>query len=82
MVTAEQAGTYRQFTQRLRIQRGPGNPDLVSERPRDQKSRNYLDSDAKPTLITLSEGDLADVPALLASGAIAPHTPKSGRVRG
>ena len=69
VVTSQQARTYVQIAHRLRIQRGPGKPDNVSERPREQKTGRYTDSDA-PTLITFHRGDLADVESLLANGAI------------
>lgn len=62
---------YRQIAYRLRIQRGPGNPDKVSERPRASRGK-YLDSDEQPTLIEFDEFDRADIPGLLALGAIVP----------
>lgn len=65
----EHEKTYIQIAHRLRIQRGPGKPDTVSERPREQKTGRYTDTDA-PTLIALHKGDLADVDSLLALGAI------------
>jgi len=68
--------TYRQMAHRLRIQRGPGRPDRVSERPRKGNRSfgwgEYADSDEQPTLITFDEHDRVDVPALLAIGAIVP----------
>lgn len=82
IVTAEHAGTYRQISHRLRVQRGPGKPDTVVERPRREGGRGrvvYADSDAEPTLITFHKGDVADVPALLAAGAIAPYEPPGGK---
>ncbi|MDO8704078.1 MAG: hypothetical protein Q7J84_03950 [Sulfuricaulis sp.] len=66
--------TFRQLSYKLRIQRGPGNPDKVSERPRDS-SKRYLDGD-NPTLIVFEAGDQVDVDSLLSLGAIVPwHTP-------
>ena len=69
---------YRQLTLRLRVQRGPGRHDLVSERPnRKDKAGNriYLDSDDSPTLVTFDEHCQVDIPALLAIGAITEYTP-------
>lgn len=71
--------TYRQIAHKLRIARGPGNPDRLSARPRQGNRERgwgaYLDSDDAPTLVTFEPGDLVDVDALLRSGAIAPYTP-------
>jgi hypothetical protein len=67
VVTAEQAGLYRQITHRLRFER-PGSPEVVSERPRDKKTRRYLDEDG--TVVELREGDRVDVPFLLQIGGI------------
>lgn len=68
--------TYRQLSHRLRIQRGPGRPDKVLERPREGSRERgwgrYLDSDEKPTLITFDEYDQVDIAQLLRSGAIVP----------
>ena len=81
-VTAEQAGVYRQLAHKLRIQKA-GTPDRVSERPRHERTRRYLDSDAEPTLVELREGDQVDVPALLAIGGIAPYqAPKAKAAKG
>ncbi len=71
MVTESQAGRYWQLSHRLRIARGPGVPDRVSERPRDRDSGRYLDYES-PTVVEFEVGDLVDVPSLLAIGAIAP----------
>lgn len=74
---------YRQIAHRLRINRGPGHPDKVSERPRagarDRGWGAFLDSDESPTLIEFDELDQVDVPGLLRLGAIVPHPPKGGR---
>ena len=72
--------TFRQVTHRLRIQRGPGNPDRVSERPREGSRERgwgaYLDTD-NPTLVTFDALDQVDVGSLLGIGAIMPHeTPR------
>lgn len=69
MVASEHCGSYRQVAGKLRFQRGPGRPDKVSERPRDPRTRAYTDDDA-PTIVTLDEHDVADVPALLALGTL------------
>ncbi len=66
---------FRQITHRLRIQRGPGRADKVSERPR-AADRQYLDSDEAPTLVTFDEYDQVDVSALLQMGAIVPWAPE------
>lgn len=69
---------YRQFSHRLRIQRGTGRPDKVSERPRQgSKERgwgDYLDSDDAPTLIEFDALDQVDVRQLLKTGAIVAYT--------
>lgn len=65
---------YRQISKRLRIQRGPGNPDKVNERPmktnRDGTDR-WFDSVDKPTVVVFDEFDQVDVPFLLSIGALA-----------
>jgi hypothetical protein len=74
--------TYRQLTQRLRVQR-PGRPDLVSERPREEGgARRFLDSDAAPTLVTFEDGELVDVAWLLRIGAIVEWATAEGGERG
>lgn len=71
--------TYRQIVHRLRIQRGPGQPDKVSERPRegsrDRGWGKYRDSDDAPTLITFDKHDRVNVEKLLRIGAIVPYEP-------
>ena len=70
--------TYRQISRKLRIQRGPGRPDKVSERPsRENKAgvRVYLDSDEAPTLIEFDEFDIVDIDQMLRIGAIAAWSP-------
>ncbi len=55
---------YRQIAQRLRIQQGPGKPDIVSERPRDKKTGRYLDLDESgisQTFVEIPEGLLHTV---------------------
>ena len=66
---------YRQIAHRLRVQRGPGRPDLVSERPRHKDSGRVLDSDEKPTLISFDEYCLIDLDGLVRLGAIAIYAP-------
>ena len=72
-------GPFEQVTLRLRVQRGEGKPDLVSERPQERISgsdqKRYTDLDA-PTLVTFDSHCLVDVDALLASGAIRRPAPK------
>lgn len=70
--------TYRQITFRLRVQRGPGRKDLVSERPHKKDrhdNRIYTDSDEKPTLVRFDKYCQVDIPSLLQLGAIIPYTP-------
>lgn len=86
LVTAAQAGIYRQIAHKLRIQgrrdlNGPehagtsrGATSETNVRPRERGGR-YLDSDAAPTLIELRAGDPVDVESLLRSGALQPWTP-------
>ena len=82
--------TYRQVTRRLRVQRGPGRPDLVSERPVELSAKGepktdargnvrYTDSEESPTLVTFDEHCRVRVDQLLRVGAIAEHeAPKTG----
>mgnify|MGYP001577541094 CR=1 FL=1 len=84
------AETYIQLVHRLRIHRGPGKADKVSERPREGNRDDgwgaYRDLD-KPTLITFESGDQANIVDLLRTGAIAalPAKPekevKHGKIR-
>lgn len=67
--------TYRVWTTRLRVQRGPGNPDLVVERPQNPAKTMFLDSDEAPTLVTFDEQCQVDIPMLLRIGAITEHVP-------
>lgn len=75
------AVTYRQIAATLRVQRGAGREDLVSERPvvltaKGEKKRDargnvtYLDSDEAPTLVTFDEHCQINVPFLLKTGAL------------
>ena len=71
--------TYRVLTERLRVQRGPGRPDLVVERPMSSKRTAFLDSDEKPTLIQFDEHCQVDVAFLLVVGAIVEYVPPVGK---
>lgn len=77
---------YRQLSARLRVQRGPGRPDLVSERPRDVKQDGslgrYVDSEEAPTLVTFDAHCQVDVPSLLQIGAIAEYAPPAPEAAG
>lgn len=80
MVQPEYIGrTYRLITHRLRIQRGPGNPDKVVERPRAGSREagwsEFLDSDENPTLITFDELDQIDVASHLRGGGLCEYAP-------
>ena len=69
---------YRQVSHKLLIQRGAGNPDLVSQRPRRGRRGSwgeYIDSDAKPTLVEFDDRCIVDVEYLLKIGAIIEYTP-------
>lgn len=63
---------YRVLTRKLRIQRGPGRPDKVVERPGHDGVLGYVfdDSDGCPTLVEFDALDKVDVSFLLACGAI------------
>lgn len=77
--------TYRQITYKLRVSRGPGKPDLVSERPcrkDNHGNRTYLDSDEKPTLVTFDDYCvLTDLDFWLKVGHIVPYTPPRKEVK-
>lgn len=63
---------YRQVTLRLRIQRGAGHPDFVSERPRRRiaaEQYEYTDIES-PTLVSFDRHCQVDVEQLLRIGAI------------
>ena len=67
---------YRQFTLKLRVQRGPGRPDLVSERANRETDRGRVFLDLGPdglptTTVEFDEFCKIDVPSLIRSGAIA-----------
>ena len=65
---------YRQITLRLRVQRGAGNPDYVSERPRNADLK-FTDSEDAPTLCSFDEYCQVDIPFLLQVGAIVEYVP-------
>lgn len=46
---------YCQHTYRLRLQQGPGKPDIVSERPRNRRTELFLDGPAG-TQIDIPDG--------------------------
>ena len=76
---------YRQIARRLRVDRGPGHPDLVSERPtitRADGSYEFTDSDANPTLVEFDETCRVNLPELLRLGAIVAHTPAKAPAKG
>ena len=62
---------YRQLAPRIRVQRGPGQPDYVSERPRTKPGGPFTDSDSAPTLVEFDDGCIVNVAFLLRTGAIA-----------
>ncbi len=68
---------YRQYSLRLRLQYGPGRPDVNSTRPHHETAdgrRIYDDSDEAPTLVLLTGEEVGiDVAMLLAAGSIAPY---------
>lgn len=72
-VTKEQAGTYRQISEKLRVNHGPGKGETTNSRPRS-RAGVYLDG-TEPTLLTLHEGDLVDLPFLIGIGALEPYEP-------
>ena len=85
-VDATTAGTYVQLSRGLRISRGAGQPDRLSQRPmgEDRKGRFFKDDPTtNPTLVTFEIGDQVDVASLLRIGAIlpyqAPSPPRKGK---
>lgn len=61
---------YRQISPRIRVQRGPGKPDFVSERPRATPAGPFTDSDDAPTLVEFDADCIVNVGFLLRAGAI------------
>lgn len=62
---------YCQHTYRIRLQQGPGKPDIVSERPRNRRTELFLDGPAG-TQVEIPEGLPGfDVGAALGVNAIA-----------
>ena len=64
-----------QLTRRIRLQYGPGKPDIESERPyREDDAGNPIytdDPEKNPTVVDIDENVVRiDVAALLRSGAI------------
>jgi hypothetical protein len=79
IVTAEQAGSYVQLSRKLRIAKAAGGL-VESARPIHEKTKQLLDDpDTNPTLVAIEEGDLVDVSALLAIGAIRPRNVTQAR---
>jgi hypothetical protein len=74
---------YRLLGRRLRVQRGPGNEDLVVERPvRDTNTKTgtgyvFLDSDENPTLVEFDDLCQVDIPSLIQIGAIVEYVAPS-----
>lgn len=63
---------YCQHTYRIRLQQGPGKPDIVSERPRNRRTELFLDGPAG-TQIDIPDGLPGfDLGAALSVNAIAP----------
>lgn len=60
---------YQQLTHRLRWSNGPGLGDTVSERPRHQKTLEFLDG-PDGTVVEIPEDVGVDVAFLLRIGAI------------
>lgn len=70
------ATTYIQIARKLRLQYGPGKPDIVSERPtrNTDTGRVYTDSEDNPTLVTLTGEEVGlNVELLIRSGGIIPR---------
>lgn len=75
MDTNQEHQIYRVITRGIRVQRGPGNADLVVERPRRDHtdgSYEFLDSDENPTLVAFDHLCRCDVRSMVAIGALAP----------
>ena len=74
---------YVQLSRRLRVQRGPGNADLVSARPVELDAEGevvrYLDDPERdPTLVEFDALCRVNVPQLLRIGAIRPYEAWAG----
>lgn len=64
--------TYCQHTHRLRLQFGPGHPDVVSERPRNRRTELFTDGPAG-TQVEIPDGVVGlDLGFALNIGAIVP----------
>lgn len=63
---------YCQHAHRLRINRPPGVEDLVSERPRNRKTGQFLDGAAGTQVEIPSDVQGFNLGAALAAGAISP----------
>lgn len=62
---------YCQHTYRLRLQQGPGKPDIVSERPRNRRTELFLDGPAGTQVEIPDNVTGLDLGAALAINAIA-----------
>lgn len=78
---------YIQIARKLRVQRGPGNADLVSERPgkwanQGEPNERFVYSDdpeTAPTLVDFDEHCRVDIPSMVRMGAIREYVePKKG----
>ena len=72
---------YRQLSPRIRVQRGPGKPDFVSERPRATPAGPFTDSDDAPTLVEFDADCIVNIGFLLRAGAIVEVQAARGRGR-
>ena len=73
---------YRVIAAKLRIQRGPGRPDLEVERPYKAGplgSRVFRDSEEAPTTIEFDEFCIIDLDSLIRIGALIPTAGKRGK---
>jgi len=74
-------GPWRQISRRIRVQRGSGRPDLVSERPvkgsgrRPDGSWAWADSEEAPTLVTFDEHCRVDPLSMVAQGSLVAWVP-------
>lgn len=74
--------TYRQLSRKLQVMRGPGKPDLVSERPteRDEKGvLRFTDSEEHPTLVSFDADCIVNLEHLLKAGAIVEWEPRPSK---
>ena len=62
---------YCQHTYRIRLQQGPGKPDIVSERPRNRRTELFLDGPSGTQVEIPDDLPGFDAGAALATNAIA-----------